>query len=367
MLFGKKSHEDPRIRQLEQQLQESDRIISDQKDQLQAASSRALQLEAELEKLKGLNSHLETFGQSLTNVQSSLASLSNAMHLEKDHALDAQSVSLNSRTAIERIAVNLSNLAESSKLAASRVGELDEGAQQISRIIQLIREIADQTNLLALNAAIEAARAGEQGRGFAVVADEVRKLAERTASATGEIATVVERIRDDSASSRDQIGALADQSGKFSQEGQAAASTMRELLDLSASMEKAIAASSLRGFCELAKVDHLLYKFRIYKVLMGLSDEDESSFANHTACRLGKWYYEGEGHACFSQLPGYREIESPHIEVHRSGMDALRSAGDTARMLESVASMEQASLKVLDGLENMAKSGEQNSDLLCSG
>ena len=366
MFFGKNKSEDPRVRQLEQQLAECERIVSEQKEKLQASESRARQLEAELERFRGLTAHFREFGLSLVDVQSSLATLSNAMHLEKNHALDAQGVSMSSRSDIERIAFNLSNLAESSKLAATKVGELDESAQQISRIIQLIREIADQTNLLALNAAIEAARAGEQGRGFAVVADEVRKLAERTASATGEIADVVERIRNDSASSRDQIGILADQSGEFSRDGQSAAGTMNRLLDLSASMEKAIAASSLRGFCELAKFDHLIYKFRIYQVLLGLSAEDETSFASHTSCRLGKWYYEGEGRACFSQLPGYREIEPPHIEVHRCGTNALK-ATDTKSMLENVTCMEEASLKVLQGLEKMAKSGEQDSELLCAG
>ncbi|MCX6135357.1 MAG: methyl-accepting chemotaxis protein [Ignavibacteriales bacterium] len=114
-------------------------------------------------------------------------------------AKDAKEAARVGGAVVEETVEGMKGIAEVVRKSAETVQALGKSSDQIGEIIGVIDDIADQTNLLALNAAIEAARAGEQGRGFAVVADEVRKLAERTTKATKEIASMIKSIQNDTA------------------------------------------------------------------------------------------------------------------------------------------------------------------------
>ncbi|MBU6504549.1 MAG: methyl-accepting chemotaxis protein [Betaproteobacteria bacterium] len=144
---------------------------------------------------------------------SSVEEISVGMDQTTSHSKSVQNLSeQNGRNAAEggevigRVIADMHRISETVQSSSQVIASLDRQSEEIWQVTHVIKEIAEQTNLLALNAAIEAARAGEQGRGFAVVADEVRKLAERASSSTDQITTLLENVRTMTKSAVDTMG-----------------------------------------------------------------------------------------------------------------------------------------------------------------
>jgi uncharacterized protein YukE len=361
-------------RELQARLAQADQEIAALRGDLSRLEGEREAVRAELEGVLAeqqgaakLHDNMQGFGDSFAELQKSQVAAAQALREEKQHAIEAAGISANNREAVLRIAQSLNALSADTIQTSQNVQNLTERAAQIGSIVQLIKEIADQTNLLALNAAIEAARAGEQGRGFAVVADEVRKLAERTAKATSEISTIVTAIQGETDRTKVQMEGWAAKSHVFSGDVTGVTDSMEHLLKLSQQIEGTISAAALRSFIEVAKIDHILYKFEIYKVFMGISERDAGSFAPHTDCRLGKWYFEGEGRDCFSRLDGYAAVANPHQDFHQHGREAVTAfrSGDFLGGIELVGKLEADSMGVLSALERIAVAGKGDSSLLC--
>ncbi len=133
-------------------------------------------------------------------------------------------------------------------------------------------------------------------------------------------------------------------------------------------MEEIISSSALHSFVEIAKFDHIVWKYEIYRVMMGLSNKQPSELSIHTQCRLGKWYYEGEGVESFSQLPGYIEIATPHKNIPEEGAKTLQAFynDDLVTANAALAQMETASMEVINNLQTILIAVEENPPLVCA-
>jgi len=241
----------------------------------------------------------------------------------------------------EAIVSTIDRIQEHSNTLGDDSTSLNDSVMSIAEIINLIKDISDQTNLLALNAAIEAARAGEHGRGFAVVADEVRKLAERTQKATQEVEININGLKQNSNSMMEISNTFIDETSQVMEILHTFKENIFKVVENSENIKTNTEDLTNELHVSNGKIDHISLKLNAYKAIF---NDESPSIPDENSCRFGRWFSEA-AHNVLKGNPLIPSITQHHKNVHQ-GLQAAINAhkkGDDEKALSEIKKVEESS------------------------
>ena len=336
------------IQDLNHQLKNSDELIQELQQPTSYDTREDLNYEHEV-----LSSAIESIQQIFGVRESVFASFQLIDH-EAKQLSHINELFSTSTQALQNIVSGMNGLGSQMGSMTTNISGLSEMADKINIFVSTISKISDQTNLLALNAAIEAARAGEAGRGFSVVADEVRALANNTNESANEVSDLVNEIIRSTNETVSSVAHIQSSNSELSGGVGTLNSDYSSIIECCDSMRSTIEKATVQSFIQTVKLDHVVWKGDVYAVCSGLSNKSVDDFADHRSCRLGRWYVD-EGKAQFGNTTQFKQLDEPHRLVHQNGVEALKAlaAGDKNKSSEYLKAMEVAShnvMRILDSL-----------------
>ena len=324
---------------------------------MQSSKNESVKKSNTQEKLENLfkyeNENLKT---GLLDIQANIAE---STELSRENLNNSDSINKTydkSSQTLKTIVSDINSLTTNATEIKSVVAELNQKATNIADAVVTIDQISFQTNILSLNAAVEAATAGEAGKGFAVVAQEVRNLASRSADAAKEITDVVKSIQASVELTNQKFAVMTKSINEISSDTTVYSTDINNVMSTSKQTFSDLTHITDRVFMSLAKLDHVIWKVNTY--LSVANKEPVFKFVDHKNCRLGKWYNEGLGNKYFSKTPSFSKLDRPHAIVHNGThhvFDALDVQGDLNYddILASFKEMEDASKDVFTLLDKI--------------